>query len=454
MHMNDFSRMDAAALIQGAHACACGRAHETGLKILDIGAGAVARLPQALISLGAKKPFIVCDENTKQAALAGVRAALDGAGMPYTVFCMRGGRIEPDEHAVGACAMAFDPSCDIVLAVGSGVVNDCCKVLAHAAGMKSAVVATAPSMDGYASDSSSMVQNRVKVSLYNACPSAIIADTDIVKNAPMRMLQAGLGDMLAKYVSLCEWRISHLVTGEYYCENIAGLVRASLKKVTDAAPGVASRDARAAEAMTQGLVLSGVAMSFARISRPASGLEHYFSHIWEMMALQRGEKSELHGIQVGVGTLLTLRLYERIKTIKPDRAKAEAFIASFTDEKWQAQTRGIFGDAAQTVIDDEHQKNHNNDPLAHKARLDNIIAHWDDIQAIIRKELPDVSVVEQIMQSAGMPLTPADIGVSQRDTVSAFLGSRDIRAKYLTSSMLWDLGLLYDFVPLVEEYAQ
>jgi glycerol-1-phosphate dehydrogenase [NAD(P)+] len=299
-------------------------------------------------------------------------------------------------------------------------------------------------MDGYASNSSSMIQNRVKVTLYNACPAAIIADVDILKNAPQRMLWAGLGDMLAKYISICEWRISNLVTGEYYCENIAKLVRKSLKKCVAAAGGLNLRDPEAIQSITEGLVLSGIAMSFAKISRPASGLEHYFSHIWEMMALDRGTPYELHGIQVGIGAYLTLHLYDDIRTLVPDREKAESFIASFDNGAWEEEMRNIFGRAADAIITAEHSKYHKNDRNRHKARLDNTLSHWAEIQKIIAEELPPAAEVEALMRSLSMPMLPKDIGVSDRDAYAALIGSRDVRDKYLSSSLLWDLGLLHE----------
>ena len=169
-----------------------------------------------------------------------------------------------------------------------------------------------------------MIRDRVKVTLYNACPDAIIADTMIMKDAPERMLQAGLGDMLAKYIALCEWRISHIVTGEYYCEEVAGLMRNSLAKIVAAAPRLMERDPEVIGAVAEGLILSGVAMAFAQVSRPASGLEHYFSHLWEMFALDRGLPLELHGIQVGVGTVLCLKIYDHLRTLTPSRETAKA----------------------------------------------------------------------------------------------------------------------------------
>ncbi len=441
----DFSEMSFDELLaKGGYECSCGRHHQAGLQYLKIEAGAVRFLPEALKKLNARKPFIVCDKNTYGAAWSFVKPVLEAANIPYTLYMLTHAHVEPDEYSVGAMTMAFDPSCDVVLAIGSGVVNDCCKVLAHVVGCKSMVVGTAPSMDGYASNSSSMIQNGVKVSLYSACPAAIIADTDIIKNAPQRMLWAGLGDMLAKYISICEWRISNLVTGEYYCGNIAALVRKSLKKCVDAAGGLNDRDPVAIESITEGLVLSGIAMSFAEISRPASGLEHYFSHIWEMMALDRGTPYELHGIQVGIGTYLTLRLYDDIRKIVPDRKKAEAAMASFSNAEWEAEMRDIFGSAADAIIAGEHTKYHKNDPGRHKRQLDNTLAHWDEIQAIIREELPPTDKIESLMKSLAMPMLPKDIGVSDQDAWRAYIGSRDVRDKYLTSSMLWDLGLLHE----------
>ena len=444
--MNDFANMTLDELIrEGGYDCECGRRHATGLKYVKIGRNAVASLPEAMRKIGVQKPFIVCDRNTRAAAWSAIETVLKEAKYSYTLYCFEQERVEPDEHAVGALCMAFDPACDSVLAVGSGVINDCCKVLAHAIGRPQMVVGTAPSMDGYASNSSSMIQNRVKVTLYNACPDAIIADTEIMKNAPERMLWAGLGDMLAKYIALCEWRVSHLVTGEYYCEAVAALMRKSLAKIVAAAPRLMERDPEVIGAVAEGLILSGMAMAFAQVSRPASGLEHYFSHLWEMFALDRGLPLELHGIQVGVGTYLTLRIYDRLRTMTPSREQAEAAMRSFDPAAWEQNVRRVFGKAAQTLIDSEHASWRKNDPAAHQRRLEVILARWDEILRIIDEELPDTAHIIALMEKTGMPIHPAEIDENEQDTYDAFHASRDIRDKYLTSSLLWDLGLLGDF---------
>jgi glycerol-1-phosphate dehydrogenase [NAD(P)+] len=296
-----------------------------------------------------------------------------------------------------------------------------------------------------------MIQNRLKVSLYNACPEAIIADTDILATAPDLMLQAGLGDMLAKYVSICEWRISHLVHGDPYCEEIAGMVRACLKKIVDQADGLMRRDPDALKAVLEGLVISGISMAFAEISRPASGLEHYFSHLWEIQALQRGKPSDLHGIQVGVGTLLTLWIYEQMLSMDAvDVPRAEKAIAAFSYDDWKKRMEAIFGSVAPSVLALDAQTGKNT-PEAWRERLRIITDHWPEIRSIIREELPPRQQVWDLMKRCGMPMVPADLGLTREDAVNALLGSREIRDKYLTSSLLWDLGLLEETADRLQE---
>ena len=426
--------------------CGCGRHHICALEFLRIGRGAVEAIPEMVRTMGKQKPFVVFDKNTRQAAGDRVLEILDRAGIAYTAYEIPGERIAPAEWEVGSVIMHFDPSCDMLLGVGSGVVNDICKVAAHAVGKPSAIVGTAPSMDGYASNSSSMEVNHVKVSLYNHAPVGILLDTEILARAPMRMLWAGLGDMVAKYIAVCEWRISHEVTGEYYCEEIADMMRGAVDRVVRGAKGIPVKDPDAIGAIAEGLVIAGVAMADAKISRPASGLEHYFSHMWEMMALERGKPYDLHGIQVGVGTVLCLKLYESIRNIVPNREKAEAHMKSFDPEVWEEQVRRIFGKTAEEILAIE-RTTHKNDPGRHAARLDNLIGRWDRIRTVMDEELPEADALIELMKSTGMPLTPEAIGIPEQDVVDAFLGSRDVRDKYLTSSFLWDLGL-------TEEYAK
>lgn len=424
--------------------CECGRHHAVNIRYIKTGIGVIDCVPEMLQALGAKKPFVLCDRSTWKAAGERVCGILKDAGIPYVLHILPVDKPAPDEWALGNAMMRVDLSCDLILGVGSGVINDLCKEIAYKTGRVNAIVGTAPSMDGFASATSSMERDHVKVSLNNQCPQGILLDAEILAQAPMRMLWAGLGDMVAKYISVCEWRIAHIVIEEYYCEHVAQLMRNALKRIMAAADHLAERDPDSVGAVAEGLVLSGFAMSFAKVSRPASGLEHYFSHMWEMMALERGHEADLHGIQVGVGTVLTMNIYEDIKRLQPSREKAEAAMKAFDPAAWEARVRRVFGKTAPQVLAIE-EKAHKNDPARHAVRLTRILDNWDEIQKIIREELPDREWLFGKMKQTGMPMTPEELGISHEDVVDAFVCSRDIRDKYLSGSMLWDLGELDDF---------
>ena len=452
--MPAFDKMSLEELVRAeGYDCECGKHHLCELQYLKIGRGVIVNVPDMIAAMGKKKPFVVCDKNTYAVAGERVCEILKAADIAYTLYIIPGERISPAEWECGSVVMHYDPSCDMLLGVGSGVVNDICKVVARAIGVPSAIVGTAPSMDGYASNSSSMEVNHVKCSLYNHCPVGILLDSEILAQAPMRMLWAGLGDMVAKYIAICEWRIAKIVIDEYYCESIAQLMRTALKKIVDASEGIAKRDPDAIQSIAEGLIIAGVGMAYADISRPASGLEHYFSHMWEMMALERGKPYDLHGIQVGVGTVLSMKIYQKLRTVTPDRAKAEAHMAAYDRAAWEAQIRRIFGKTAGEIISIE-DKTKKNDAARHAKRLDNIINNWDEILKIIDEELPDYDTLYNLMAATGMPMKASDINVPMVDVIDAYVGSRDIRDKYLSCSLIWDLGLTDEFAAYLEEVAE
>lgn len=441
--VRDFANMPLEALL-GAEGfdCPCGRRHRTGLRYLKIGRGALEALPELLEALGCRRPLLVCDLNTWDAAGARAAAILEAAGVRLALcrFETRE-RLMPAEWELGSLAMRFDPACDLILGVGGGVINDLCKLMGRAAGVPTAIVATAPSMDGFASNSGAMEVGGIKKTIYTPCPAGVLCDTEILARAPERMLLAGVGDMIAKYTSVCDWRVSHLVNGEYYCEAVADMMRAALAKVMGQLEGVAARDPEAVGAVAEGLVLAGVAMSFAQVSRPASGLEHCFSHIWEMLALERGRPYDLHGVQVGVGAMLALPVYEWAKSLRPDMARVEAAIGRFDPAAWEANLRRVFGSAAEALIAQERVQQ-KNAPEGRRTRARRIIDRWDEIRDILDRELPDVCTLRQRMATLGLPMRPADIGIPERDALDAYICSRDIRDRYLFSSMLWDIGYL------------
>jgi len=420
--------------------CACGRPHRFSAEVA-VGRGVLSRLPEFVNKYGAKKVFVLSDKNTWKAAGEKVCGLLRDSGIAYISYSFDKEVLEPDEWSVGSAVMHYDATCDLILCVGSGVLNDISKIVSAVSGKPYIIVGTAPSMDGYASASSSMTRDGLKISLPSRSADVIIGDTDILCQAPLKMMKSGLGDMIAKYVSICEWRIAHLITGEYYCEEIAELIRSALKRCTDNAAGLLRREEAAVQAVFEGLVIGGVAMNYAGLSRPASGVEHYISHVLDMRGAEFGIPVELHGIQCAVGTLIAARLYERLKTITPDRQKALAYAEAFDYTAWCSQLRTLLGKGAESMIALEEKEQKYSKQL-HRERLEVILSNWDQILEIINEELPSAEVLEALLDTIQAPKTLADIGVEEAMLPVIFKATKDIRDKYVLSRLLWDLGVI------------
>ena len=423
-----------------ANPCPCGRNHTVAVDEVVIGSGVVNRLPEFVRKYG-KKPFVVADVNTYAAAGERVCEILKAAGISYGSFVFKDKALEPDEKAVGAAFMHYDPSCDVIVGVGSGVINDICKILSNISGKPYIIVGTAPSMDGYASATSSMSRDGVKISLNSRCADVIIGDTDILKTAPLHMLKSGLGDMLAKFVSIAEWRIAHLITGEYYCEEVAQLIRGAVKKCVSNAKGLLQREDAAIEAVFEGLVIGGVAMAYAGVSRPASGVEHYFSHVWDMRGLEFGTQVDLHGIQCAMATVKAVELYGKVMQLTPNWEKAHDYVERFDLDAWNAQLREFLGSSADTMIELEKKEGKYRKDT-HAARFRLIEANWNGILDILKEELPDAEELCKLMDAVGISRDLTTIGVSSEDAKITFRATKDIRDKYVLSRLAWDLGVL------------
>lgn len=293
------------------YSCACGKSHKVDIQAIRVGSGVIQELPGILRDLGASHIFLVADNYTFEAAGRQVEQLLDQAGLPYhkRVFQTETPLV-PNEYALGSVLAAMTSQDDMLLAVGSGTLNDVTKYVSARTGVPYVIAATAPSMDGYASTVAPTILDGFKTTLPAVYPAAIVADVDILKDAPMPMLTAGFGDIIGKFTSLADWRLSHQLNGEYYCPEVAGVIEAAVETCAANAQALAQREPQAIQAVTEALILSGLAMGMVGVSRPASGAEHQMAHYWEMDALRRGEEHPLHGNAVGVGTVLAASLYE------------------------------------------------------------------------------------------------------------------------------------------------
>ena len=422
--------------------CECGQTHSTTVRFCDIGSGVIAdMLPERIKEYGFKKAMIYADRNTWKAAGREVTDAIKD--MPYTLYTFADKDVFGNESSTGQAVFNFDDSCDLILAVGSGSVNDVSKAVSRISKTPYIIIGTAPSMDGFASNTSSMVVDGLKVSLSTTGPFGVIIDTKILKDAPHEMICAGVGDLAAKYISIAEWKISNIINGEQFCPHVANIMMNSLNDCMDNLDRIMERDEEALGTVAKGLVLAGMAMNFAESTRPASGMEHYFSHVWDMRALEFGYREYLHGAQVGVGTLYALEVYEKLRNVVPDKEKAYAYVSSFDLEKWNGELRKFLGNSSRSMILLE-KKEGKYDPEKCKKRIDIIAEKWDEIQEVIHS-LPTRDELYQRFSKIGAMTDISEMNITPEVARQTFLTTKDIRDKYVGTRLLFDLGIIDEF---------
>ena len=376
--------------------CPCGRKHETTVKELVTGKGALSRLPELVARYGAQKPFILADTHTYAVCGESVRAMFPNA----VVHIYDSEHLPPDNNTVGSAFMHFDRTCDLVIAIGSGVINDTCKIVSHVAKLPYIIVATAPSMDGFASDTAPIIVNNFKNSWKAAQPMVIIADTKILAKAPVELKAAGFGDMIAKYIGIFDWKVANLLIDEYYCPEVAELTMKGVRKIVALADKVTLEDEETAGAIMEALVMSGLGMKLALSSRPASGAEHVLSHYWECYKLARGIWPEFHGKKVGVASVLINRIYHNIV----DRVEDIDPIPDPTD--WD-KVRAAFSPEQLPELEKI-----NTPTITDKVDPARLKAIWPEVRRLANEILPSDAEMMRLMKLAGAVTKPADVHVS------------------------------------------
>lgn len=418
--------------------CDCGKNHYFSLKKIDIDRGALDRLPSHIVDMGYKKPYIVEDKNTYIAAGEAVEEKLTEAGIPFEKIVLDYDTMIPDEKVIGQVVCGYKKDCDMILAVGAGTINDLCKFVSTQLGIDYVCFATAPSMDGFVSNGAAMMVNNVKTSFDSIPPVAVIGDTRILSQAPMLMITAGLADTLGKYTCLLDWKLSNIITGEYYCEKIAGMVETALQTIIAQKDKIADRDEEVIKNVTEALVLTGIAMSFVGYSRPASGCEHHLSHLWEMRFIMDGKKAILHGTKVGIGMIAALHMYHDLVKEDIDFEKAKAI--RFDQEAFEAKMKEVYRDAAPGVIALEKKTGKNSDEARLK-RVASMEEKWTQIQDIIKESLPFAESMEELLASLDAPIRPAQIDVDEELFYDGICYAKEVRDRYTLLGILGDLGL-------------
>lgn len=300
--------------------CSCGKHHSFPVHDMSIRPGAIEDLPAMAEPFKDGKILVVYDNHTYP--IAGKKAVEllrdNGFNVKELLFDTGDDILIPDEKTLGRILQEQDLDTSLMIAVGSGVINDSVKFVTSRSGLPYIVVATAPSMDGYVSDGAPIITHGQKISPLAHLTYGLVGDTDILQTTPQDLIQAGFGDVVGKITAIADWDLAVKANDDYRCDTCVELVNRALDKCFNTADGLPDRDPEALGALMEALTLTGVAMALVNISRPASGAEHMLSHYWEMDYIARGLNPNHHGIQVGVATPVIARCFELCEDILPE----------------------------------------------------------------------------------------------------------------------------------------
>ena len=429
-----------------------GLAQAGDTKLVEVGRGVLGRagtiLRDALFADG-QPALVVADERTWAAAGEEVHAALVGAGVKV---------LEPlifPGHPVLYAAVdnseiireRLRETAALGVAVGSGTINDLVKLAAGDLGQPYAVVGTAASMDGYSGFGAPMSKDGVKVTMPCPAPAAVLFDLDVAAAAPPTMVASGYGDLSAKIPAGADWILSDAVGLDPIDPLAWELVQSGVAEALSQPSALAAGDPDAYAGLVSGLILSGLAMQVYRGTRPASGAEHYFSHLWELDHLGADWDPPLsHGHKVAIGTLAMSAFYERFLSRDLTALDIEAAVAKWAPwEEVEADIRSRFtGALADHAVNETKVKYVNDIGLRH--RLHTYGSSWDALKPRIVAQLVPARQLQQMLRAAGAPSTPEDIGLTAADVKATFPKAMYYRSRYTVLDLARETGWFEELV--------
>ena len=260
-----------------------------------------------------KNALIVADKNTKRISGDKISKILSGAGYEINIITLSSPIRHKDVHVAWptmkevtiVTKAAKQYGSDFLLGVGGGSVIDVTKLAASELSQLYVSVPTSAAHDGMASPRAALKDKKGSISKSAASPMAILADTKIISKAPYRMLASGCADVISNLSAVKDWELAHRLKNVEFSTFAASLSETSSKLLLYKAEDIRSGLEEAVWQAVKCMITSGVAMSVAGTTRPASGSEHMFSHVLDKIAPGKA----LHGEQCGVGAIMMMYLH-------------------------------------------------------------------------------------------------------------------------------------------------
>ena len=394
----------------------------------------------------AARAVVVADSHTWRVAGEAVLASLRAAAIATTPpFVYDDPGLYAEHRFVEELEAALRTHDAIPVAVGSGTINDLVKLAAHRTGRPSYLcVATAASMDGYTAFGASITHEGAKRTFDCPAPRAVVADLDIISRAPVEMTAAGYADLLAKIPAGADWILADALGVEAIEPRAWAIVQGGLRDALADPAGCRAGRPDALAPLVEGLMLGGFAMQWSKSSRPASGAEHQFSHLWDMEHHTHQGAAPSHGFKVGVATHAVTRLYEQLLSrdlaaLDVDAQLARWESAAVNDE---AAIRARFAgtDFVGTALAETRAKQVPPDTL--RRQLRHLQDGWPETRARLRAQLLPAGVIKARLAAVGAPSEPEEIGISRPRLRDSFARAFHIRRRFTVLDLAVRTGLL------------
>jgi glycerol-1-phosphate dehydrogenase [NAD(P)+] len=416
-------------------------------RCLEIGVGLSPNVARIFREQFAERPAaVVADPNTYRAAGQAVAETFRAAEHPTVEpFIFRAPDLYAEHRFVLELEAALRDHAAIPVAVGSGTVNDLTKLAAHRAGRPYMCVATAASMDGYTAFGASITYQGAKQTFQCPAPAAVVADLEVICAAPGRMNSWGYADLIAKVPAGADWIVADALGAEPIHEQAWAIVQGRLREMVADPAGVRRRNATAIGKLLEGLMLGGFAMQAARSSRPASGAEHQFSHLWDMQHHTHEGQAPSHGFKVGIGTLAATGLYERLLARPLDRLDVDAACAAWRSaDAWIERARELLGkpELIEPASRELRAKQSSEEQL--RTQLEALRTNWPELRRRLRAQLLPFATLKKMLQQAGAPTEPEQIGISRDRLRRSYWQAFCIRRRFTVLDLAVRTGVLDD----------
>ena len=408
--------------------------------------GALAALPEILGRVAPERPvMIVADDNTWRAAgeaVAAIVPASDGQRMEPVVLSGTP-RLKALADTARALAETMRARAAIPIAVGSGVINDVVKLAAEIAREPYVCVATAASMDGYAASGAAVIEHGFKCTLACRPPAGILVDLDVIAAAPREMTGWGYGDLAGKVVAGADWILADALEVEPIVPGVFAMVQDDLETWLSPVQGIGTGDRQALRGKVQGLLITGFAMQAHGNSRPASGSDHLFAHLWEMEGLSSDGIPVAHGACVGIGCLTMLHLYDWLldqDVATLDIARSIAGRPTLAQSETEVDAAFPGEDIRRNALAEVRAKH--GDDVTINARLTRVRNIWPDLKQRLACQVCTPEVMRQRLAAVGAPSTAEAIGIDPARLARDCRRARLIRRRYTILDLLDEAGWL------------